>query len=100
MTTQQLLSDPILQRAFQGLACGLLLGFAHRFSRRLLEAGSFLAAITLIFLIFSGRAGVVQQFDFAVIQSFLMKWNYQLAGALVGTIIGYSIVERKSKGGE
>lgn len=93
MTTQSILSNPALQHVILGLVCGILLGLGHNISRRLLEAAAVLGALAILFFMVTGDGASLQEIDFTVLKSWLARWKFDLAGLIVGGILGYSIVE-------
>ena len=97
MTTHNFLSDPLLQRTIIGCICGILLGFGHKLTRRLFEAVALLGGVALIILVVSGQGALFDGFDPQVVFDFLITWKFELAGLVLGLIVGYSIVERSSE---
>lgn len=98
MTIQSFLSEPALQKAVPGLICGILLGISHNISRRLLEAAAVIAALAILFFMITNDGSSLMEVDYTVITGWLTLWKFELVGAIVGIIIGYSIVTRPNHG--
>ncbi len=95
-----MLTNPVLQRIFIGGICGLLFGFGHRITRRLLEATAAVAALAFILVMVTGQDAMFQQVDLNAITAYVVRWGYEIVGLVGGFIVGYSIFERRSGEGK
>lgn len=99
MTTENVFSDPTVQKIIAGAICGILVGVSHRVSRRFFEVAAAIAAIFIIYLLVTTDGQLVDQVAITRIKDFLAKWVYELGGFAGGVVVGYSLVERsQSKG--